>query len=77
MHNIEPYVLDADTDAESQFNWSIDWLMHCLYRCAFLDPETGPQALPTLFLLFLLLSDFPFPKALSFFNDRNEAVRIY
>ena len=31
-----------------------------------LDPETGPQALPTLFLL--LLSDFPFPKALSFLN---------
>jgi len=36
----------------------------------FLDPETGLQALPTLFFLllllflFLLLSDFPFPKVL-------------
>jgi len=30
----------------------------------FLDPETGPQALPTLFLLlFLSLSDFSFPKS--------------
>jgi len=39
----------------------------------FLDPETGPQALPTLLLLLcfflgLLLSDFLFPKALSFLN---------
>ena len=36
----------------------------------FLDPETGLQAPPTLFLfLFLgLLSDFRFPKALSFLN---------
>jgi len=31
------------------------------------DPETGTEALPTLFLL-LLLSNFPFPKALSFLN---------
>ena len=29
-----------------------------------LDPETGPQWLRT----FLFLSDFPFPKALSFLN---------
>jgi len=38
-----------------------------------LDPETGPQWSRTLFLflcllLGLLLSDFPFPKALSFLN---------
>jgi len=39
----------------------------------FLDPETSPQTLPTLFLLLclflgLLLSDFQSPKALSFLN---------
>jgi len=34
----------------------------------FLDQETGPQTLPTLLLLLFLLTDFPFPKALSFLN---------
>ena len=43
-----------------------------LYRL-FLDPETGPQALPTSFLLLcfflvLLLSDFQCTKTLSFLN---------
>jgi len=31
--------------------------------CIFLDPETGPQALPTLLLGSLLLSDFQSTKA--------------
>ena len=42
-----------------------------LYGLPFLDPETGPRALPTLFLLFFLrlfLSDFQCTKALSFLN---------
>jgi len=37
----------------------------------FLEPETGPQWLRTLFVLlsvFLLLSDIQLPKALSFLN---------
>jgi len=38
----------------------------------FLDPKTGPQWLRTLLMLFfiflLYLSNFPFPKALSFLN---------
>jgi len=51
-------------------------LERCVVRvvaswCRFLDPETGLQALPTLFLFlpFLLLSYFPFPKALLFLNQ--------
>ena len=43
-----------------------------VFRNMFLDPETGPQALPTLllfcFFLRLLLSDFQSTKALSFLN---------
>jgi len=35
---------------------------------AVLDPETGPQQLPTLLLLF---SDFQSTKTLSFSTDRN------
>ena len=33
-----------------------------------LESEAGLQVPPTLFLFLLLLSDFPFPKALSFLN---------
>jgi len=33
-----------------------------------LDPETGPQALPSLFFLGFLLSHFQSTKALSFLN---------
>jgi len=29
--------------------------LSCLYFCTILDPETGPQSLPTLFFLLLLL----------------------
>ena len=34
----------------------------------FLDPETGLQALQTLFFLLLLLSDFSFSMDMSFLN---------
>ena len=49
----------------------------CIYLI--LDPETGPQALPTLFFLFLLLllSDFQFPKDLHFTANRNEPFHTY
>ena len=44
----------------------------------FFDPGTGPQKTPIVttavlvLVVGLLLSDFPFPKALSFPTDRNE-----
>ena len=42
-------------------------LLHIMCS-VFLDPETGLQAPPTLFLLLSSSSDFLFPKALSFLN---------
>ena len=61
-------------------------LMKCSLGLSFLgilDPETGPQTLRTLFLSllfflrFLLLSDFPFPKAPSFLNRSSWNFHTY
>ena len=52
-------------------NMVVFFLWTDLYNCmvSFFDPETGLQALPTLFFWgFLLLSDFQSTKALSFLN---------
>jgi len=54
---------------------AVHWI---LLSTDLLDPETGPQALPTLFLLlFFMLSDFQSTKALSFSADRYKTFHTY